>query len=485
MTLNEELFKAVKEKYKVVNDNLIIKNNKDDLVNLLIWIVDGISHVSVKKDSKGQPKLDKNGEKIMINNSLHYLYHDERIPTQKEKSEDTLPEYYVKSNDKEQYYVEIDSTEAVVVDIYCMFSVDIYQKVYHENLLFNTKNKLISLIEEGKIKTVTKEMQKIIDGNYSPIYKETPELNVNYNDDLIYKIKMYIPINQHGYYILNGNKYYHGYFMKSSMTSKGKLVCEHNALTSYLKINKEEVVHEVYASDYNPFIFSDDIISQEYIDEMKKKVSEDDAEIIQNTYNSYLNILENPENYKTPMVKAMTSIDFEYLMDMVIVLLNADEEDSVDEPIRFHKYYTLLAHEKKHNKTGEKRSYSNKSGGNINSDIRKYIPKNTKNKPEGTRKRWNPHSMGMITAFKIGKTTCMHNTSNPIDIHFTLHYIKTVGEFLPPNERKYKIEDMGILDPISASGKNVGASGSLVPSLSDDYIIQYVGKRQNKTNQEE
>ena len=63
--------------------------------------------------------------------------------------------------------------------------------------------------------------------------------------------------------------------------------------------------------------------------------------------------------------------------------------------------------------------------------------------------------------------------------------VESLNAGILPLQIKIKIEDMGILDPISASGKNVGASGSLVPSLSDEYIIQYVGKRQTKTNQED
>lgn len=467
--IGKDMFELMKRDFKVLNEDLIVKDNLHEMVSLLIWIVDGINHVIKKKDPK-------TGEEIITKNSLTYLCHTLRVPTQEERCKDILVDFYAKLEKFNGYFVELDRNDIMVIEMECMLSVDIYKKCYHQNLLHNTKVKLLQLLAEGRIE-MSDKIKDIVEGVYEPVFKPN---DVSYSEDLFYPIKMYIPINENGYYMLGDNKYYHGYWLKQPMTSKGKIKCEHNAFTSYLQVKNGMIVHEAFRGIYNPFIYSQDILTDDefekiFADELEDERTED---ILTATFNEYVELMKT-NDYPRPLDKVMSDVDFDYICEMMKLLLASDEEDDKTAVKQFHKYYTLIANDKKSAKTADKKTRkSGKSRGNINSDIRKYIPRNRNNTPEGTRRKWKPHAFGLCTAIKIGNQFPRHDTSNEKDIFFCLYYLKSTTSFLRDEHRKYNWNEMGIMDPISTSGSNVGASGALVPSMSSEYIVKAVGKRE-------
>lgn len=458
MNFKERMAKRVAEEFKILNEDLIVKNNTDELKDLVLHIVSNIP-IKVEADKgKKKTKITKKPEekKYDFISKISYVGHRVYVPTEEEKCRDHLKDLYMKKGKTNVYYINQNEEHVIALSIDVMFGASMFRSTYQSSLIANTRDILKEKIANGyEINMDDIAIQKILESTDVALSKDD-----NYRENLLYTIKMYIPLNRYGYYMLGG-KYYNGYFLKQkySFTSKGKLQMNNGPFISYIRNDGNMIKHDVFKESVNPFIYEGLKFSEANLREIyEEEISSEDFDILLNTYNNYLRLLEDDEELdRIKSFKWYNDIDVELIREHIKIFFNEKGSNSVED-CRISKYTMLL-------------SGSNK---NLFIEIRKYIPKYFNNIPTVTRAKWNPHPYTLITLIKTKtRQFPLHDKVNEHDIFMQLMYTKTQKKSVSEEERKFYIEEMGLFDPIgSPSTKNVGLSGNVVPCMETNRIVK-------------
>lgn len=448
----ERMFKKVAEEYKILNDNLIVRDNTQELIDVILGIIRNIPvRMVIKTNNKN--KKAKNEERAMDKiGKISYISHRLRYSNEEERCKDILRDLYRKNN-TDKFYINVREERLLTLEIDIMMAPSMFKQVYRESIIANTKYILLEKIRSGEtINTSDEIVNEVLTSNFTPQFKDN-----NYMENLIYTYKFYIPINDRGYYQLGG-KYYNGYFLKPKfeLTSKGKMKIDNDSFISFMREDNGRIIHDVFKKSVNPFIYMMDLSEKHLIEYFEADVSEKDLEMIYNTYMDRLNV--NPiELEEWKLSKWFTDIEPSLIMESMKIFCVERNKPQDAGAVHLGKYNMLL----------------NGTAKNLYIEIRKYIPKFFKNSPEKSRKNFNPHAYTLPTLIKMkSRQYPSFDGVNEHDIFKMLNYTKTHKKSVKADERKFYIEEYGILDPVSSPGtKNVGLSGAVVPSLDDGLIV--------------
>lgn len=453
-TFKERMYKKVKTEYNIVNEDLLVKNNLDEIVKVILDILQNIPvRMPISKKGKTVSKKKGGDEKVATDKigKISYVTHRLRYSTEEERCKELLRDLYRKSK-TEKYFINKNKEEVMILEVDIMMAPSMFKQAYRESIIANTKRILLEKMQTTHINTDDEIIREVLQSNFTPQTKDA-----NYLENLIYTYRFFIPVNRYGYYQISG-KYYHGYYLKPhvEITSKGKMKIDNDSFISFMRIDNDRVIHDVFFKSVNPFIYMMDMTEEEVYKYFKGNVSDHYYDMIFKTYLDRLHI--DVATYEEMRVtKWFTDINPELILESIKIFCNERDNPSNAGAIRFGKWNMIL----------------NGSMNNLYIEIRKYIPKFFKNSPEKARKSFNPHAYTLISLLKRkARQYPAFDGVNEHDLFYQLSFTKTHKKSVSDSERKFYIEEYGLVDPVSSPGtKNVGLSGAVVPCLDSDRIV--------------
>lgn len=466
--LKKRIREIAAERYSILNRNLIVKNNEDELIELIKDIVRNIPTglEKKKKDTKNKKKNIPEDESFFWNKKINYITHTKRIPTQKDKSYNDLIQY-VKFRDitfDYDYYVRLEDSHLIEVNVVVMFSPYSYKSNFQDILKYNTKRELKAMMRDPKcVIEMSPNVEAILEYDGEPYID--PD-NEEHSLSLLHELKLYIPINRNGAYIINGRRHYNGYFLLGSENiqiskkvvdeggkqSKNDVIIRHRSSISFMNFD-DIISHKVFGVPINPFLYEDvdrwsdvEDIFQEY------DLTEEQWDQLKLTHDRYL--AEKKEGIlKVPMDKALAEIEVADIYMAIYMYY-----DSVNSPEKYDNRERKLHLSKYH---GLRSSHTP----NLEHPIRSCVPPFKNNEPMRARRKWNVHPRTLLTAIIQKKQFLSSDDVNPLDVFNMLYFVKTESTRIGDSARYLTRDQIFKTDLIYAPGE-IGAAGNICPATS-------------------
>ena len=446
----ELILEEVMKEYNIWNDDLVIKNNQQELADQVIKV-------------------------LIRHHPTHYikLLHTElRVSTEEERCRAVLKDVYAKKYEKgatiTEFYVNALQEKLYTLDIQLVLSAEFFNAAYRNSLMYNTRNKLLMMKGQG-MDIDLENFKDIIsfDIPQHTLHDDDPDLN----DNLLYNIRIMIPYNKYGYYMLSDRRYYNGYFKMADhkFTANGKLIVESAYTTSYVHDVDGILMHQVISNNYNIYnylygeVSIDDAI--DYL--MQQDVAPDDLVHFRASCERYV---YDPDD--KPASNLVDDLNAVKILDIIAQYYKERNMPKIDIN-SINPHGTVLS----------KYESLRKGDKTLNTELRKYIPsikvaegkkKHVRlAKPSGMRSKINPHQLMLVTLIKTRSQFPSYDKTNEADGFFLLSYVKShsSGKFAQEKSRKFVLNEVGVVDPISTPGsKNVGMAGNIVTTIPMEII---------------
>lgn len=454
LDFGEHYCKKVRKKYNILDQRCIVKNNEDEMIEVIKNIIQNIPTGMEAKSKAQKDGKDKNKMSNSFNLKIAYINHTKKMPTQKEKSELTLKQYieYERSTFYHPYYINMNDTQCIQVRFTVMFNPYSYKPIYFDTLMYNTKKELEYMMRNNIHVEMSPNVKMVLDFD--------KEVDVVEGEDysLLHELVLNIPINHNGCYIINGRRYYHGYFLHAAekdiyvnLEKESATIVHNGGSKSFLNFSGNTIVHNVLAVPINPFLY-EDICT---VEEMRNCFSDyvftkEQEEQLERTLAAYLKDKADG-TLKEPLDKARAEIEPAIVYKAIALKFDMQNHPeiyaNIPREMYLSKYY----------------GFRGSHIPNVEMSIRECVPPFKKNEPDKVKARWNVHPNTVLTAIVQRKQFISLENPNPMDIFRMLYFTVTEGKDLKESNR-YVTDDKFHKVCIIDTPGDIGANGTILPS---------------------